>query len=133
MGGLIPSRVIWSIFEGLVSAVCLMHFGYLPPLNVDQTFQPLMHRDIKPSNGRSLSFYSNAEELTIASLLVNARSDHLAGDPHRQGMKRPIPHRALHADTAYSSVILALQSKKAIVQIPIQRHRTWALLDGGLQ
>lgn len=53
MGGLIPVRVLWSIFEGLASAVCLMHFGYLPPSSVDENFSPLMHRDIKPSNGRS--------------------------------------------------------------------------------
>lgn len=87
MGGLIPVRVIWSIFEGLVSAVCLMHFGYLPPSNENKTFEPLMHRDIKPSNGMLLLLNSDAVKLTVASISINAGPDHLAGDSCGQGMQ----------------------------------------------
>lgn len=50
--GRIPVRVLWSIFEALASAVCLMHKGYLPgsqaPLK--ENFTPFVHRDIKPDN-----------------------------------------------------------------------------------
>lgn len=47
--GRIPERQIWSIFEALVSALCLMNYGGLPG-----TGQPdhttILHRDIKPQN-----------------------------------------------------------------------------------
>ncbi|KAK4626633.1 G2-specific protein kinase fin1 [Fulvia fulva] len=49
----IPIRYLWSIFEALVSAACLMNHGQLPdgpPAPATAGWQALIHRDIKPAN-----------------------------------------------------------------------------------
>ncbi|EME83620.1 uncharacterized protein MYCFIDRAFT_196840 [Pseudocercospora fijiensis CIRAD86] len=47
----IPVRVLWSIFESLAAALCLMETGHLPTLTLPPNpWTPILHLDIKPHN-----------------------------------------------------------------------------------
>ncbi|SMR41281.1 unnamed protein product [Zymoseptoria tritici ST99CH_1E4] len=46
----IPVRVVWSIFEGLITALCLMRHGANPLQNQNPNPRRLTHLDIKPAN-----------------------------------------------------------------------------------
>lgn len=58
---IVPTRLIWAVFESLVSALCLMSAGCLPdgtpPTFQDgQTFERIMHMDIKDINSKRRGF-----------------------------------------------------------------------------
>ncbi|KXT01169.1 hypothetical protein AC578_625 [Pseudocercospora eumusae] len=46
----IPVNLLWSVFEALISATCLMKNGCLPPNQALAGWTPMLHRDIKPAN-----------------------------------------------------------------------------------
>lgn len=48
-----PARVLWSIFEALVTALYLLQEGSAPPATRTperSVLEPIVHRDIKPGN-----------------------------------------------------------------------------------
>ncbi|KXT08798.1 hypothetical protein AC579_2556 [Pseudocercospora musae] len=46
----LPVRAIWAIFESLVAALCLLHYGGMPWHSSGPEWKPMLHRDIKPRN-----------------------------------------------------------------------------------
>ncbi|EME83565.1 uncharacterized protein MYCFIDRAFT_215355 [Pseudocercospora fijiensis CIRAD86] len=46
----LPVRVIWAVFESLVAALCLLHFGRMPWHPPSPEWEPILHQDIKPRN-----------------------------------------------------------------------------------
>lgn len=69
----VPTRMIWAVFEGLVSALCLMKDGCLPggtpPTTQGRTYSNVMHIDIKDANiflaDKTTTFWENLPRVKL--------------------------------------------------------------------